>query len=940
MRENARFIPIVLGLCFIFALSMIQADSVNPKSLDGIKTFEKSATLPTSDWYSVFGSDLDDSLNSAIETLDGNYIAAGWTTTVVGDRNVLVVMTDNAGNEIWQQEYGDAQNDEGWSIIQTRDGNFVISGWSGISTYDLLLMKIDNNGKLLWSFTWGGPNNEGGSEVIETIDGSLLVCGWTWSYTNGQSDFLVVKFDPNGNFMWFRNYGGYNADEAAGIVETYDGNYAIIGYTMTYGMASERDIWLIKINPLGGMYWSRTFGGIGREYGYKIIETSDRGFLLVGITESYGAGLWDAWVIKTDRNGNHQWDQTFGGPESDTGVDVIETDDGGYLITGYTESDGSGGKDNWFVKTRDTGILEWSLTYGGSNDDEAKSIVQTSDNGFIVAGYTSSYGAGGKDGWLVKLPFDPVKVLDTPKGENISLVEEEYGVTATFDTVVTEGKTFLAKKPVGPSLELSEVRVSSYYDIKTTAEFEGKVKISIPYDPSSISDPEGLKIKKFEFSTKQWKDVTLSINKNEISIVAEIDSFSIFAIVQPSDSTPPTTEASLEGVMGNDDWYISDVNVTLTATDDISGVANTYYSFDSMSWFDYESIITVSDEGYKDVYYYSVDAIGNMEDIKSVSMKIDKTPPVSTLTIQNYYEKDNIVYVTQASKFQIAATDAMSGLAHMFYRINNSEWKDIDNANLINFTLNITGSYAIEYYSTDYAGNVEEIHLVDVIMPSLDVNAYISNKPSPPFRSEEISEFNVYFVKWGRCGYKIFVSSTWFWYNIEMTNNWPVGINETTLTPLIPSDFEIHSLIVWIDGRCHEIPIYVFTECWWHKSYEWYRDWNSGIEVSFDGQNVTLMNIKPGDTVFLTFKLEYTPESDFYNSIEDFSTEPYNFVLTIDASTVLSDSQTSSLYGVYSISTTLTPNVVDTGSWRFWCCHWHHYSRHFQMVRGRGHHHR
>ena len=265
---------------------MIQADSVNPKGLDRIKTFEESATLPTSDWYSVFGSDLDDSLNSAIETLDGNYIAAGWTTTVVGDRNVLVVMTDNAGNEIWQQEYGDAQNDEGWSIIQTRDGNFVISGWSGISTYDLLLMKIDNNGKLLWSFTWGGPNNEGGSEVIETIDGSLLVCGWTWSYTNGQSDFLVVKFDPNGNFMWFRNYGGYNADEAAGIVETYDGNYAIIGYTMTYGMASERDIWLIKINPLGGMYWSRTFGGIGREYGYKIIETSDRGFLLVGITES------------------------------------------------------------------------------------------------------------------------------------------------------------------------------------------------------------------------------------------------------------------------------------------------------------------------------------------------------------------------------------------------------------------------------------------------------------------------------------------------------------------------------------------------------------------------------------------------------------------------------------------------------------------------------
>jgi len=914
LREYNKLILVVIAMSMLLAVTFLY-DSTS-SNLEYENAFEESATLPSVEWYTTFGYENQDSLNAVVETNDQNYVAAGWTSTDTGNKDIMLVKADFEGNELWRRSYGGSQNEAVWSIKETRDNGFIMSGWNGSTTYDLLIIRTDSEGEILWSTTWGGDWNEGGSEVIETIDGSFVVAGWTWSYSSGDSDYLVAKFDSNGNYVWHRNFGGYLAEEASGIVETYDGNYVIVGYSMTYGMADERDIWMIKINPLGGMYWSKTFGGIDGEYSHQIIETRDRGLLIAGTTESFGAGSWDAWLIKTDRNGNEQWSQTYGGIYSDTAMGVVETYDGGYTIVGTTESDGSGGIDAWFVKTTLDGLMEWPLTYGGSNDDTGYSIFQTSDDGFIAAGYTSSFGAGDIDGWLIKLPFNPVKVLDTPEGINIGLNEPELRVRFLFDNVTNEDKTFLARKPVGPLIPSGEIRVSSYYDITTDAEFEDSVRIWITYRYDEVTNPDALKVIKYDFRDKLWKDVTKQIQQEENYVIAEISSFSIFTIVQPSDVNPPTTLASLEGILGNSDWYISEVNVSLSATDDVS-ISNTFYSDDGMNWLDYSGKFTISDEGTHSIYYYSMDSLGNTESTKSITLKIDLSPPVTELRIDGSVENESITYVMASSVFHLNASDEISGLAQTFYRINGSEWIDLGDIGYYNFTLVSSGIQIIDYYSIDQAGNMEDIQSLRVTVTNPSINAFISRVvPSPPFTPNAIDEFNVYFVKVGDRGYKLVTWWKWFWYNIELKNNLPIQLSETIFTPDIPTDFEIRAVVVWIEGKCFELPTYIFVK---QPSIEWFYNWTSSILVSYDGQNITVNNLDPGKSVFVTILMEYIPHGNYYDSVEDFSLDPYHFSVKVSTVAIISDSQ-EILSGEYVVSTELAPIIAGVYEWRF-CKH-------------------
>jgi len=233
-----------------------------------------------------------------------------------------------------------------------------------------------------WSRTFGGSESDWGFSGQQTSDGGYILLGTTWSYGAGDYDFWLIKTDAAGNKEWERTFGGSDWDWGTSVQQTRDGGYILLGSTCSYG-AGEWDFWLIKTDSQGNKQWTKTFGGSEDDQGYSVQQASDGGYILLGYTESYGAGSADFWLIKTDSQGTKQWAKTFGGSEDDWGLSVQQTKDGGYILRGHTYSYGAGSADSWLIKTDAQGNKQWERTFGGAEDDQGYSVQQTKDGGYI-----------------------------------------------------------------------------------------------------------------------------------------------------------------------------------------------------------------------------------------------------------------------------------------------------------------------------------------------------------------------------------------------------------------------------------------------------------------------------------------------------------------------------------------------------------------------------
>jgi uncharacterized delta-60 repeat protein len=387
---------------------------------------------------------------SIVQSSDGGYVVAGRTESFgAGGSDFYVVKLDSSGNVQWTKTIGGSGDDGANSIIQSSDGGYVVAGWTlNLGYYDFYVVKLDSAGNIVWAKTIGGSYDDIANSIIQSNDGGYVVAGM-YSFGERHSNFYVVKLDSAGNIVWAKTIGGSGYDEANSIIQSSDGGYIVAGYTSSFG--SGGDIFVVKLDSSGSVQWTKAIGG---SYGYlanSIIQSSDGGYVVAGSTWSFGAGYSDFYVVKLDSGGNVQWTKTIGGSYEDIAYSIIQSSDGGYVFAGYTSSFGAGSRDIFVVKLDSSGNVQWTKTIGGSYDDEAGSIIQSSDGGYVVAGYTSSFGAGDADIYVVKLDANGNVCFS----QNIT----NYSVSSTAPSFSSPSATAF---PQSPTVNTVSPTVASY----------------------------------------------------------------------------------------------------------------------------------------------------------------------------------------------------------------------------------------------------------------------------------------------------------------------------------------------------------------------------------------------------------------------------------------------------------------------------------------------
>ncbi len=345
-----------------------------------------------STWAKSYGDSNYDQANSIQQTSDGGYIVAGFTYHD-GSSDCWILKLDANGNVTWQKTYGGTGISNATSIQVTSDGGYIVAGYtypSGAVSSDCWVLKLDPDGNVTWQKTYGGSGSNLANSIQQTSDGGYIVAGDTYAFGAGLSDYWVLKLDADGNVTWQKTYGRPGVDQAKSIQVTSDGGYILAGHTYD----SSNDYLILKLDADGNVAWQKTYSGLSVELAASIQVTSDGGYILAGYTGAYS-------VLKLDANGNVTWQKTYGGSKIYRATSIQQTSDGGYIVAGFINSYGDGYDDYLILKLDADGNVTWQKTYGDSNYDIANSIQQTSDGGYIVAGYTK--GTDHSDFWVLKL---------------------------------------------------------------------------------------------------------------------------------------------------------------------------------------------------------------------------------------------------------------------------------------------------------------------------------------------------------------------------------------------------------------------------------------------------------------------------------------------------------------------------------------------------------
>ncbi len=435
------------------------------------------AQAPVKQWDKTFGGTVGDNFRTVHQTADGGYILGGYSHSgISGDKteahwgfhDYWVVKVDASGAKEWDKTFGGNFGETLFSLFQTADGGYILGGYSqsGISgdkteanrgDVDFWILKLNASGAKVWDKTVGGNGNDRLHRIIPTVDGGFIAAGASDSGISnektepckGFDDYWIVKFDTNGNKLWDKTFGTSTNDVLESIIQTSDGGY-LLGGSSASGISGDKteaskgglDYWIVKVNSNGAKVWDKTIGGLDEDYFSSLIQTANGGYVLGGNSFSgisgdkseANKGDSDYWIVQVSPIGHKLWDKTIGGNNNDFLSAILQTGNGNLILGGASFSGISGnktqanaGSDFWLVKLDSTRTKIWDKTIGGSNSDFLYDIKQTSDNGFILGGYSDSGISGDKsettrgfnDYWIVKLDAEVTGIQEYFTGFNL-----------------------------------------------------------------------------------------------------------------------------------------------------------------------------------------------------------------------------------------------------------------------------------------------------------------------------------------------------------------------------------------------------------------------------------------------------------------------------------------------------------------------------------------
>lgn len=424
----------------LFRLAFILLSSVS------LYRVAAQTSAPNVEWQKSFGGTLYDEMRVVRQTTDGGYILGGTsgsntngnkTSVFYGGNDYWVIKLDASGNKVWENTYGGSFSDQLWALQQTTDGGYILGGYSdspvtGNKTsevkgdYDFWIVRIDSAGTVLWDKSYGGTSGDKLFALEQTSDGGFVLAGTSKSGISadkasenfGSTDYWVIKVDSAGTLIWQQTFGGDSDDDCTSLCKAADGGFLIGGGSgsdisgnktnVNYGSL---DYWVVKVDSGGNQMWQTNYGGYGYDRLEKLQSTSDGGFVLAGTAYSpisgnkiTGEEAQDFWVIKLNAAGVRVWEKQIYSPGSDTCKTIIQTSDGGFLVGGMAggflgderSATWHGSDDFWVAKLNASGQKTWDQSAGGSNIEELYSVQETSDGGFILGGLSYSGITGNK----------------------------------------------------------------------------------------------------------------------------------------------------------------------------------------------------------------------------------------------------------------------------------------------------------------------------------------------------------------------------------------------------------------------------------------------------------------------------------------------------------------------------------------------------------------
>ncbi len=383
-------------------------DSINRSGAISIEEQHLIINSPLDDeWNITFGGDKSDYGYSVQQTIDEGYIITGrtesYSTGGGHDSDLWLIKTDENGNEQWNKTFGEKENDGGYSVRQTKDSGYIITGYTysyGAGYSDVWLIKTDAYGNEEWNRTYGGTDSDIGFMVNQTVDSGYIIVGLTYSYAI--KDVWVIKTDSLGIEEWNATSPTGTIDDFRPGAQTEDGGFIITG-DFYHSIGKYYDALLIKLDANGSEQWKRSYGGAYYDGGSAVRQTNDSVFIVTGATQSYSAGYYDVWLIKTDAYGNEEWNKTFDAGFLEIGNSLEQTKDGGYIIVGMRMEWPHGIHDIILIKTDYKGNKEWNMTFVINVEDRGEDVQQTIDDGYIITGYTGLSNGLNYDVLLIKV---------------------------------------------------------------------------------------------------------------------------------------------------------------------------------------------------------------------------------------------------------------------------------------------------------------------------------------------------------------------------------------------------------------------------------------------------------------------------------------------------------------------------------------------------------